>query len=195
MEIDEIRSCWKEEGRRISENVKINRDASFQKLRSSFDKVRIRRLFHLIQMCIAVPLILVLIVFPRLKNDGSDLFYLALGSFILPILFFFSTYIYYYICLLKIDFTASLLKAQKEILRLERMERKLNVVGLFIVPIVTLSTFKIFSLPFKQEAVIMLVLIALTMVISYMVKIKILIPKEYRKVKSYLEEMEEDGEN
>lgn len=195
MEFDEIKSYWKEENKRISENVKVNKNVSFQKLRSSFDRVRIRRLFHVVLMCIAVPLILVLLVFPRLKNDNTMLFYLGLISFMVPILFFFSTTLYYYICLLKIDFTESLVKAQKEILRLEIFEKKLNVLGLIIIPFITLGTFKIFGLPFNQNAVLMIVLIALTMIFSYIVKVKVLIPREYRKVKSYLDEIEEDGSN
>jgi len=192
MEINEIKGCWKEEGKRISGNVKVNKDASFKNLRTSLDRVRIRRLFRLIQMCVVIPLILVLIVFPHMKNDDSTLFYLALTSFILPILLFFSTYVYYYICLLKIDFSESLMEAQKEIFRLEILEKKLNIVGLIIVPILTLSTFKIFGIPCKPEAIIMMVLIAVTMVASYIIKMKVLIPKEYSKVKSYLDEMEEN---
>ncbi|MDR2914617.1 MAG: hypothetical protein LBV74_07285 [Tannerella sp.] len=194
MEIDEIKNYWKEEDRRISENVKINRDVSFQKLRSSFDKVRIRRLFYIVQMCILVPLILALVVFPRLKNDHTILFYLSVISFVVPILFFFSTSIYYYICLLKIDFTVSLVKAQKEILRLEMFEKKLNVLGLIVIPLVTLSTFKNFGIPFNWEAMLMIALIVLTMIISYIVKIKVLISREYRKVKSYLDEIANEEE-
>ena len=195
MKIDEIKNIWKEENKRISKNVKVNKDVSFKKLRSSFDKVRIRRLFQLVLMCIVVPLILVLIVFPRMKNDGSMLFYVALASFAAPIIFFFATYIYYYICLLKIDFSEPLVKAQKEILRLEVFEKKLNRLGLIIMPIVTLSTIKIFSIPYTQEAVAMIVLIVFTMVVSYIVKMKALIPKEYSKVKSYLDEIERDEES
>ncbi len=192
MEIDKIKGLWKEEDKRISGNVSVNRDASFQKLRSSFNKVRIRRLFYLIQMCIAVPLILVLIVFPRIKNDGSTLFYVALTSFIIPVTFFFFYYIYYYVCLLKIDFTESILKAQKEIYRLEGYDKRLNWLGLFIVPIVTLSAFKIFAIPFNQKAIMMMVFIAATMIFSFIAKLKVLIPKEYSKVKSYLDDMEEN---
>jgi len=192
MEIDEIKSLWKEEGKRISGNVRVNKDASFQKLRSSFDRVRIRRLFQLILMCIAVPLILVLIVFPRMKNDDSILLYLSLISFVVPIVFFFFYYIYYYICLLKIDFTASLLRAQEEIYRLERFDKRLNWLGLIIVPIVTLSAFKNLGIPWNEKAIMMMVLIGLIMIFSFIIRLKILIPKEYSKVKSYLEEMNED---
>jgi len=190
MEIDEIKGYWKEESKRISEKVEVNKEVSFQKLHYSFDKIRIHRLYRLILMCIAVPLIFVLIVFPRMKNDDSILFYVALASFIIPIAFFFFYYIYYYICLLKIDFTESVLKAQREIYRLETFDKRLNWLGLIIVPIVTLSTFKIFGIPFKQEAAIMIAMITATMVISFIFKLKVQIPKEYSKVKSYLDEME-----
>lgn len=192
MNIDEIKGYWKEEGIRISGNVKINKDASFKKLHSSFNKVKIRRLFHLIQMCVSVPLIYALIVFPRMRNDGSVLFYLALVSFIVPILFSFIYYIYYYIRLLKIDFSESIFKAQKEIYHLEMFDKKLNLLGLIIVPIVSLSAFKIFGIPFTTEAIIMLVLIAVIMVFSFIMKLKILIPKEYSKVKLYLDEMKDN---
>ena len=192
MEIDKIKDLWKEEDKRISENVKINKDASFQKLRSSFEKVRIRRLIYLVQMCVFVPLVLALIAFPHLKNDESGMYYLSLAAFIVPITFSFFYYIYYYICLLKIDFTESIFKAQKEIYRLERFDKRLNWLGLIIVPVVTLSTFKIFGIPFGQKAIIMIILIVLTMIFSFIAKLKVLIPKEYSKIKSYLEEMSEN---
>jgi hypothetical protein len=192
MEIDEVKNYWKEEDKRISENIKINRNASFQKLHSAFEKVRIWRLIHLVQMCIAVPLILALIVFPQLKNDGSALFYPGFVCFIVPVMFFFIYAIYYYICLLKIDFTTSLVKAKMEILRLERIDKKLNLSGLVLVPIVTFGAFKIFGIPLKQEAVIMLALIGLTMIVSFIIKLKGLIPKEYSKLKSSWEELEEE---
>jgi hypothetical protein len=192
MEIDEVKNCWKEEGKRISGSIKINRNASFQKLHSAFEKIRIQRLLRLVLMCIAVPLILALIVFPRLKNDGSVLFYLGLVCFIVPVMFFFIYAIYYYICLLKIDFTASLVKAKVEILRLERIDKKLNLLGLVFVPVVTFGTFKIFGIPLKQEAFIMLALIGLIMIASFIVKLKGLIPKEYNKLKSSWEELEEE---
>jgi len=193
MEIDDIKGLWKEEDKRISESVRVNKDASLRKLRSSFDKIRMRRLFRLILNCIAVPLVLALIVLPRLKNDGSAWFYVGLISFMVPIAFFFGYYIYYYVCLLKIDFSESLLKAQKEIYRLEGFDKKLNWLGLIIVPIVTLAAFKIFGISFKQEAILMMALIAVTMVVSFIMKLKVTIPKEYSKVKSLLDELEEDN--
>jgi len=198
MEINEIKNCWKEEDKRISSNIKVNKNATFQKLRSSFDKVRIWRLLYLVQMCIAAPLFLVLFVFPRLKNDGSGLYYLALVSFITLILFSFTIQLYYYICLLKIDFSDSLVKAQKEILRLEMLDRKLVVSGAIILPITTLSVCKIFAIPLiqlKPEAIIMIALIVLVAIISTIIKMRILIPKEYDKIKSYLNEIKESEED
>ena len=198
MEINEIKNCWKEEDKRISSNIKVNKNATFQKLRSSFDKVRIWRLLYLVQMCISTPLLLVLFVFPRLKNDGSGLYYLALVSFITLILFSFTIQLYYYICLLKIDFSDSLVKAQKEILRLEMLDRKLVVSGAIILPITTLSVCKIFAIPLiqlKPEAIIMIALIVLVAIISTIIKMRILIPKEYDKIKSYLNEIKESEED
>ena len=195
MEIDEIKNYWKKESKYISENVKVNKKASFEKLRSSFDRIRIRRLTRLLLMCVVVPLFLVLFVLPRLKNDGSGLYNLALASFFVPILFFFATCIYYYILLLKIDFSKSIIKAQKEILRLEMLEKKLTVFGIIIVPIVTLSIFKIFAIPFKQETIIFIVLAVLFMVVGYTIRTRILIPKEYNKIKFYMDEIKEDEES
>ncbi|MCD8041624.1 MAG: hypothetical protein LUH10_01035 [Tannerellaceae bacterium] len=143
-------------------------------------------------MCISVPLVFALMVFPRIKNDGSVLFYIALAGFIVPIVLSFIYYIYYYICLLRIDFTVSILNAQKEIHRLQMSDKKLNLLGIIIVPIEAVSIFKIFDLPIKHEAIIMLVMIAVIMTISVIIKLKVLIPKEYSKVKSCLDEMEEN---
>jgi hypothetical protein len=192
MEIKEIKDLWKEEGKRITENVKVNKDASLTKLRSSFNKIRIVQLFRLVFNSLSVPLIIVLIIFPKMKNDNSILFYVALASFLLLIFYAFFIQIYYNISLLKIDFSKSLVKTQKEILHLELFEKRLNILGLFFVPIAVLSMFKIFNFSFNQEQIIMTVLIVLILFISFIAKMKYLIPKKYGELNTYLDDIEKN---
>ena len=192
MEIKEIKDLWKEEGKRITENVKVNKDASLSKLRSSFNKIRIVQLFRLVFNSITVPLIIVLIIFPKMENDNSILFYAALASFLSIILYAFFIQIYYNINLQKIDFSESLVKTQKEILHLEVFEKRLNILGLFLVPIAVLSMYKIFSFLFNQEQIIMTVLIVLILIISFIAKMKYLIPKKYGELNTYLDDIEKN---
>jgi len=192
MEIKEIKDLWKEEGKRITENVKVNKDASLSKLRSSFNKIRIVQLFRLVFNSITVPLIIVLIIFPKMENDNSILFYAALASFLSILLYAFFIQIYYNINLQKIDFSESLVKTQKEILHLEVFEKRLNILGLFLVPIAVLSMYKIFSFSFNQEQIIMTVLIVLILIISFIAKMKYLIPKKYGELNTYLDDIEKN---
>jgi hypothetical protein len=114
------------------------------------------------------------------KNERTIIFYA------------FFIQIYYSISLLKIDFSESLVNTQKEILHLELFEKRLNILGLFLVPIVVLSMFKIFSSSFNQEQIIMTVLIVLILIISFIAKMKYLIPKKYGKLNTYLDDMEKN---
>lgn len=192
MKTDEIKNSWKEESNRISNNIKVNREVSFQKLRSSLTKIRIRRLLHLIQMSVVLPLLFVLLVFPRLRNDGTNLFYIALISFISLIVILFIYHVYYYICLLKIDFSESMLKAQKEMIRLERLDYKLYWLRFINIPVILLCVFKIFAIPLKQHVIIMIILVALVMIISTVIKFKKTGFKEYNAIKYYLDEIESE---
>ncbi len=198
MELDDIKSCWKAEDKRIAAHVKVNREASFKKLRSAFDKIRIWRLLQLIATCIVVPLILVMTVYPRLKNDGSMGYYLGLAAFIVPIIISFVLHIYRYIRLLKIDFTTSVLKAQKEIIWLEMFDKKRNLYSMLFVPVSfwgALRAFGIWNMHLRPEGILMLALIGVTMIVSCIVKMKVIIPREYSKIKSLLDEIEKEEKN
>ncbi|MDL2299128.1 hypothetical protein LJC21_00275 [Bacteroides sp. OttesenSCG-928-E20] len=191
MELNELKEYWKEEDKRISANIKVNKEASMHKLRSSLDRIRIRRLINLVLSCLFVPTVFSISLFPNMKNDGTILFYVALASFIVPILFAICYSIYYTICLLKIDFSVSVLKSQQTIARLQRFDKKLNVMGLIVAPIVFLSTFKIFNLPFNEQMIALLLLMLAMLITGFVVRLKVLIPGEYRQVKANLKELEE----
>ena len=192
MEINEMKNFWKEEERRISEKVEINKEASYKKLRSSFDKVKIRRFFQIVFWSIFTPLALVFVAFPQMNNDGTFAFYLAFTFFMVFTVASFIVYIYYYICLIKIDLTDSILKTQKEILRLETFEKKLTTTAYIIVPLIALCIFKTigFSL-INQDAILFIALIGVFAIIGYIVRVKHILPREYRSVKSFLDEIDE----
>ncbi len=194
MELDDIKSCWKAEDKRIAEHVKVNRKASFRKLRSVFDKIRVRGLFHLLSGCIYVPLILALIVFPNLKNDGSISFYLGLSAFILPIVAALLIDIYRYIRLLKVDFASSVLEAQKDILWLEKFDRIRNLSGLIVAPFAFWGLLRIFGYldnKLLPEGILILVIVAVMLLVGILLRMKT-IPREYNKIKSLLDEIEHD---
>ncbi len=190
MEIDDIKGFWKAENMRIAAHVKVNREASFQKLHLAFNKIRVRRLLHLVAICVYLPLLMALLVFPGLQNDGSIGFYLGFAAFMVPITAIFLLYIYRYIRLLKIDFTTSLLKAQKEIRWLERLDRRRNMCGLLIAPLTIWGTFRMFGIPFQQNTLLVLVFMGVLMALGYLARMKVLIPREYNKIKSLLDEIE-----
>ena len=191
MEIEEIKNCWKEEERQIAEKMKVNKEASFKKLRTSFERIKIKRFYQVTLMCISTPLIILFVVFPHVKNDGSLLFYLAITFFILPIAVSFIANIYFYTYLLKIDLADSILKTQKEIMRLETFEKKQRNASYMFLPITFLCAFKTFGFTLNKEVTIMIVFFIIITIIGYIVNLKYLLPRDYRKIKSYLDEIDD----
>lgn len=58
MELNEIKKYWKQEDKRISENVQVNRKVSYQKLQHIFNKIINKRRAHLIPLYFLYPLFL-----------------------------------------------------------------------------------------------------------------------------------------
>lgn len=197
MEIEELRHYWKKEDKRITESVKVNKNVSHEKLRSSFNRIKVKRLIFLVLPCIYIPLIFALIIFPHLKNDGSVWFYLSVIFFSMFIIISYAINIYYYIRLLKVDCTESVLQIQKEILRLEIFGKKWHITSYFIVPFVLLATLRMFGrlITLDQTTIIFILLTAVFVIIGYIVKVKVMLPKEYHKVKSYLDEIGESKDD
>ena len=108
---------------------------------------------------------------------------MTIGSFIY--------YIYYYICLLKIDLTDSVLKTQKEILRLETSEKKRIITSYIIFPLTVLSMSKVVGIPFNKDAIPIFIFMGAVAIVGYIIRVKRILPNEYRKIKSYLGEIEE----
>jgi ABC-type polysaccharide/polyol phosphate export permease len=195
MEIDKIKKCWKEEDRRISENININKKASFQKLHSSYNRIRAWRLVRIIQWCIVIPLFFVLAIFPNMKNDGSTLFYIALVLLILITLSFCISYIYHYVYLSKIDFAGSISEVQKKIFHSEMLDKKIYLFRFIFLLIAFLCAFKIFGVSsLESEKIMITALIAFMMIYTLIVRLKFIIPKEYSNIKSSLDEMGEGEE-
>ena len=192
MDINEIKKCWKEEERRISGKIEINRTVSLKKLRTSFYRIKIRRFFQIVCASIYIPLVLIFVVFPHIKNDGSFGFYLAFISFMAYILAALIFQMYSFICLMKIDMTDPILKTQKEIIRLETIEKKRTTTAYIIVPLMILCVFRTIGVSlFRQETILFIVLCVLFAIIGYIIQVKYLLPKEYYRVKSYLDEIDE----
>ncbi|MDL2265750.1 hypothetical protein LJC57_08030 [Parabacteroides sp. OttesenSCG-928-G07] len=196
MKIDNMKNCWKEEDKRISERTNINRNVSFQKLRSSFNEMKVWHFIRIIQWIIIMPLFFIWIVFPDMKNDGSALFYVALGGLILILISFCFSYIYHYIYLSEIDFSESISKVQKRISQSEMLDKKIYVYRLISLLIAFLCAYKVFGTPSLEPKRIMLLgLFVFLMIYNLFVRLKQQIPQEYAKVKSCLDEMENEEED
>lgn len=195
MEIDNIKECWKDESKRISENVNINRKVSFQKLHSSFNKIKVWRLIRIVQWCVVVPFFFVLIIPPHIKNDGSILFYVAFVLLILIMISFCISYIYHYLNLSKIDLTEPISKVQKKIYRLEILDKRIYIFRFISMMIAFLCAFKIFGTPsIEPGKMTIIALIIFIMIYTLIVRLRFQIPKEYTQVKSCLDEMENEEE-
>lgn len=193
MEIDKLKKYWKEEDKRISESVNINRGVSFQKFRSSFNRIKTWRFVRIVQWFIVMPLLFTWGILPNMKNDGSGLFYVALVLLIIIMMSFCVSYVYHYIYLSKIDFAESISKVQQKILRSEMLDKKIYLFRFVSMLVAFLCAFKLFGTPvIGSEKITILALTAFIMVYVLIVRLKFLIPKDYTKVKSCLDEMEDE---
>lgn len=191
MEIDKIKKQWKEEDKHLSENISINGEVSFQKLRSSFNRIRTWRLIRIVQWWIIMPLFFAFVIIPNMKNDGSGLFYIALIVLILITLSFCVSYIYHYIYLLKIDFTESISEVQKKLSRLEKLDKRIYLFRFISLLVAFLCAFKLFGTPNMESdriSILGLTIFLLAYVLFF--RLKYTLPKEYSQVKSYMDEAE-----
>lgn len=191
MEIDKIKEQWKEEGKLLSGNIFINNGVSFQKLRSSFWRIRAWRFVRIVQWCIIMPLFFVFIILPNMKNDGSGLFYIALVVFILIMLSFCVSYVYHYIQLSKIDFTESISETQKKISKLEILDKRIYFFRFIFLLVAFLCAFKLFGTPdIKSEDIAILSLTVFLLAYVLFIRLRFLLPNEYTKIKSGIDQME-----
>ena len=195
MEIDKIKNCWQEESKRISENVSINRGVSFQKFHTSFNRIKLWRFIRIIQWFVVMPVLFTMFIFPQMKNDGTPLFYASLVLFILIVLSFCGSYIYHYLYLSKIDFTEPISKVQQRIFRAEALDKKIYLYRFISMIIAFLCGFKILGSPtIGSEKMVTIGLFVFLMLYALIVRTKFLIPKEYTKAKSYLDEIEKEND-
>lgn len=191
MEIEEIRNYWKKENKRITEHVRVNKQSA-QKLRSAYKRIKIKRLTALLLPLIYLPPIFAFILIPHVKNDGSFGFYLSFTFLAVAIMGTYVVNTYYYARLFKLDYTRPVLQMQKEILRLETIDKRFHRTAYLLVPFVFLAFLRIFGLLQPNRTALLLLLLSIVFIITgYFVKTKRILPNEYRQVKSYLAEMEE----
>lgn len=193
MDIDKIKECWKEEGGRLSEGIHINRDVSFQKLRSSYNRIKVWRFVRIAQWFVAIPVFFAWGIFPNLKNDGSGLFYAALALLVILVLSFCASYIYLYIYLSKIDPAGPVSEVREKILRSERVDKRIYLFRFVSLLAAFGCAYKLFGSPhLGPERMTTLVLIIFILLYALVVRLKFQVPREYGKVKSRLEEMENE---
>lgn len=130
---------------------------------------------------------------PIYENDGSILFYICLVLFILIVISFFVSYLYHYIYSSKIDFTESILKVEQKILCAEKLDRKIYIFRFISLIIAFLCAYKIFSSPYLGgKKIILIALITIIMIFVLIIRLRILLRKEYDKVKSNLNTTDEE---
>jgi|GEM_PF-963565 len=193
MEIEELRNSWKKEDKRITKSVKINKEISCKKLRLLFNRVKVKKIIFLILPYIYVPIIFAFVIFPHIKNDGSIWFYLSFTFFLMSIIISYAVNLYYFFRLKKIDYTKSVLQIQKEILHMEISEKKWHIISYLLVPFILLAALRMFGriTSLNPTTIIFILLAIVFFVIGSFIKIKIILPKEYYKIKSYLNKIEE----
>ena len=140
MELSELQSLWTKQDETMKENIRLNKEILRQLLLRKPEKrifrIRYRSIFDLI-----LPLVLLPIILPQIKIRNEPSFYI--GAFLFGS-FFILTYVWalkYFLKVMKIDFSNSLIILKKQIAELEKSKLKTTRIGYMFFPFVLTGIF------------------------------------------------------
>lgn len=192
MELLELQNIWNQYDKKISENIRLNKEILRKMLISKTEK-RLNRIkldagIRLTLSLLLVPTILIFNVPIRTTVD----FYIGLSLFAGLFVFFGIYRIKYFLMFNKIDFSSSVSSIRKEVNELKKYELKMLHVGLLLLPFGAISIFLFAKIPFlTQDTLIPLSLMIIILTASFFYKTKYSYEERFRKLNQEIEEIEE----
>jgi hypothetical protein len=197
MELEEMKNCWKSEDERISNSIRINRDALQGKMKGAVKNLRQKLLF---QMLIGLVIAIFVLVseFPHNHPPFRDsaAFYWGIALFVSVFAVGFATDIVFHLRLRKLDVTKTVIETQKKVRKLEAFQIMRAKLSWIIMPCAILAIFLIFELPpltNKEGAIVLLIMLLVIGATSFF-HIKYKIPRDFHELKSLISLLEEGEE-
>jgi hypothetical protein len=192
MELAELQNLWTKQDEKMKENIRLNREILRQLLLKKPEKriawIKFHSIFELI-----LPLILLPIFIPRMQFSDEFAFYL--GAFLFGA-FCITTYIWairYFVLVMKIDFSCSIIQLKRQIAELEKNKLKTKKLGLLLFPIVLIVIFILggFTInEFTLFSMLPILLIFIVFIASVYITFKYSIFERFRKLNQEIKELE-----
>jgi hypothetical protein len=192
MELLELQNIWNQYDKKISENIRLNKDILRKMLLTKTEKrlnrIKVEAGIRLALSLLLAPTILMFNISIRTTID----FYIGLCLFTVLFIFFGIYRIKYFLMFNKIDFSNSVSTIRKGVNEIMKYELKMIHVGLLLLPLGAISFFLFAKIPFlTQETLIPLSLMIIILTVSFIYKTKYSYEERFRKLNQEIEEIEE----
>jgi len=193
MELNELQSLWIENDKKISDNIRLNKEILKRMLISKPEKR-----FNWIKIKAEISLFSPIILFLALLVTDIQFcltvnFYIGLSLFAAIYVTNYVWGIRYFLLIRKIDFSESILSLKKEIAELEKYKIKITRISYMFMPFAILGIFlMLIQKPiYNAESIVMLALIVLVYISSIYYTFKYSIYERFRKLNKEIAEIEE----
>ena len=192
MELLELQNIWNQYDKKISENIRLNKEILREMLISKTEKrlnsIKAKVGIRLTLSFLLVPTILIFNIPIRTTAD----FYIGLSLFTGIFVFFGIYRIKYFLMFNRIDFSRSVSLIKKEVNELKKYEIKMSHVGLLLLPLGAISIFLLAKIPLLTlDTWIPLSFIIIILTATYIYKTKYSYEERFRKLNQEIEEMAE----
>lgn len=192
MELLELQNIWNQYDKKISENIRLNKEILRKMLISKTEKrlnnIKVEVGIRLTLSFLLVPMILIFNIPIRTTAD----FYIGLSLFTGMFVFFGIYRIKHFLMFNKIDFSRSVSLIRKEVNELKKYELKMSHVGLLLLPLGAISIFLLAKIPLLTlDTWIPLSFIIIILTATYIYKTRYSYEERFRKLNQEIEEIAE----
>jgi len=192
MELFELQNIWNQYDKRISENIRLNKEILRKMLLTKTEK-RLNRIKVEAGIRLIIPLLLLptLLLF-NIQFRATIDFYIGVSLFTVLFILACIFRIKFFLMADSFNFSSSISSVKKGINELEKYQFKMLRIALLILPFGLISIFLIAKIPFlTQDTLIPLSLMIIILTVSFIYKTKYSYEERFRKLNQEIEEIEE----
>lgn len=192
MELIELENIWKEQDKKMTNSISLNKEILKRMLIVKPEK-RINWIKIKAWIEIFSPLILLIFfVNTKIQFTFNVSFYVGLCLFSAVFILVYIWNVKYFLLTRKIDFSDKILDIKKRIAELEKYKIKTTRIKYLLMPLAMIGIFMMIfdKFPLNKEAIIMYVLIILVFISSLYYTFKISIYEQFKRINREIEEVE-----
>jgi hypothetical protein len=195
MELAELQNLWTKQDETLKENVRLNREILRQLLQQKPEKrilwIKLHSIYELI-----LPLILLPIFIPSMQFRDEFTFYLGATLFGAFCVITYCWAIRYFLLVMKIDFSSSIIILKRQIAELEKNKLRTKKIGFILFPFVLVGIFmmggfRIHEFTFFSMLPLLFILVVFSA--SVYITFKYSIFERFRKLNREISELERLG--